>query len=709
MVGATLSFLRKLSFTPIFLTVLAVFCCVANLHAESIQQNSLKILSTSDATLLSCGFSKEKKHFVAVKVSSSGKLKSIQPAILKVKLKLLALIPPQNTAEVKKSKQIKSKLQKLKKQMKLCKVGPPTAHFQELTLVESQIVNFQLSGTTPRLAALNFEIVTQPEHGTLSGVAPSLTYNPTAHFIGEDRITFRVSDGALYSATTEVIFSIATSVAEFSGDPYSLVPYRENLTSSEVRQLLRKVALSGSDELYQIGINSGRETLIQDLLNQEEDPTVEPLAIQQSYYTAGAPWGTPHAQRYWLVHMLLGNPFKELMALHLHDHFALDTSRFDRSETSSVAIFDHMNLVRSSSLGNFEDLTNAMTNDLAMNYWLDNRLNTVTTPNENYGREIMELFMLGARRQLTGEPNYEESSILPATRSLSGFTSRVINGVEIVGYDPSLHDNDLKTIFPGTAWASTQNFDDQSFVHYVLNSHPESARYIAGKFFTLLVHPFPNEAVIDELASDLKANGFNIRSVLEKILRSSAMFSNAARKVCIESPVQYLVGFMRTVDMPGTSAAVLNTLRSSMESMGELPLQPPSVFGFWGCGVNRYPIVSDGDVWVAAQRLLESQNALDSVMNVVAASTNFNFLSVLPSSDATATESVDYLLGKFDIQISEQGRGLLLNYLNTTRSIQNGAAIYASTPWSAMTNQRKTQKIAGLLEILGVSLDSRSR
>lgn len=688
-------------------------------HAQTIKQNSAFVITALDSATLLCAKSSAGNKSVAVKkiklwVYEKGKKKkkshlvSINPDINKLKAQIYYLAKSKKNAN--KVKKLKVSLNKMLVHVSGCTKGPPKAEALFVQLSENGAAQIILKGKSPRKGTLTYAIGEWPSKGNLSAAAADVQYTTKLHALGTDSFSYVVKDKYFVSAPAKVSISILPSSLDFAGLPQSLQAYRATLSEREVVHFLRKAALGGNAELVNVGVTQGLDALIDALFALPAPPDLEARALQNAGVGNGFLWGTTNAQFYWVTHMLEGNPLRELIAYLLHDHLATNTTRFDRSQTSSTAIVDHVQLLRQHAFGNFENLMVALSSDVAMSNWLDNRLNEVGNLNENYGREILELFMLGARRQITGEPNYTYRSVQAATRSLTGYFSFLDNGIERIGFSPQLFDSGTKTLFAATPWEASSSFDAPAFIHHVLWQHPEAARYIAGKFFSTIVHPQPNEAVLDQLAALLKESNFELQPFLRTLLKSSAMFSPQSRKVCVDSPAQTLISFMRRAGLPAKNQATVSVLVANMQQANNAPLMPADVFGFKGCGVNRDTIENYGEVWIASQGLLNVSNAFNEILNIIQIKElGFDFLSLLPSPTAQPSEIVDVFRRRLGLEVSPEALADMRDYLSTNATLQAGNLVLANVDWANESPAFKRKKLAGLLAMMAVLPSFRAR
>ncbi len=298
---------------------------------------------------------------------------------------------------------------------------------------------------------------------------------------------------------------------------------------------------------------------------------------------------------WWTQRMIASpHPLVEKMTLFWHGHF---TSK-DGAQAGDMMMRQNQ-LFRTHALGNFRTLTLAVSRDPEMLKYLNGNQNYKAHPNENYGRELMELYTCGIG-------NYTEDDVKAAARAFSGWNLR---GGEFV-FNTNNHDNDPKTFL-----GKTGNWNGDDIVD-ILVAHPATANRLCRQLFAFFAYPNPEPQVLNALVQTYYSSGYDIRAVVGTILRSQAFYSAKARYAIIKCPAQYVVG---TVKMMGLDAAftlqpeditpandmasnpgaaplgatagqrrsgqrlgVLASLPGAMRSMGQDLLEPPSVKGWDG-------------------------------------------------------------------------------------------------------------------------------
>ncbi len=434
--------------------------------------------------------------------------------------------------------------------------------------------------------------------------------------------------------------------------------------SVQAAHLLRRAGFGATPEEIDDVLLLGREGAVDYLIHYEQidDSAMEQALAAQNYLQppAGQPLSLPAIQQWWLFRMLhTRRPLQEKMTLFWHDHFATAVSKV----VSRELMLQQNELFRRLALGNFGEMLVEVSKDPAMIIWLDNNTNVKGSPNENYARELMELFTMGINDVITGEPNYTEEDIHESARAFTGWTIR--RGRFF--FNSSQHDYGTKT-FLGEAGA----FNGEDIVD-ILVKRRATARFMSKKLLEFFVYPNPEPELIEEVADVYLNNQYNMMAVVRHILLMNAFYSERALFANIKSPTELVIGTIRMLKATATPHRVILGAMSLME---QTLFNPPTVAG-WDGGLNwintatllvRYNfangLVSSRGGPVATfdpNRLLEGQN-LTTAEQIVD-----HFLNVfgpLPVSTATRQALIDYLNsdGPFTLNaqtIDRQVRGLI--------------------------------------------------
>jgi hypothetical protein len=335
------------------------------------------------------------------------------------------------------------------------------------------------------------------------------------------------------------------------------------------------------------------------------------------------------AQRWWLMRMLDkdARPFQERIALFWHNHFATSTGKVRQANLVSRQV----DLFRRMGLGNFRELVLAVTKDPAMLLWLDGNKNKRGRPNENYAREVMELFTLGIG-------NYTEKDVQELARAFTGW--QVLD--ESVEFIPFSFDDGPKTVLGKTA-----NFDAESAIDLLL-TQPSAPKFIAWKLLKDFVHPRPEQAHVDHYAARIVHHKWEMKPVLVELLSSRLFFSDYAYRSKIKSPCELVVGSMLALDAKRDTTYA----RQSMNNIGQALLAPPSVKGWDG-----------EEVWINAQTILQRYNFALDLLNRQDAD---QMLARFQERNLNKADPiVDHLAGVLlDGQLTPYARVRLVDYMN---------------------------------------------
>jgi len=262
--------------------------------------------------------------------------------------------------------------------------------------------------------------------------------------------------------------------------------------------------------------------------------------------------------RAWRVWRALrsDHPLREKASALWHGHFATSNQKVldPRAMAIQMDTFDRL------GLGTFDALLAAVCRDPAMLKWLDNDISTKKQPNENFARELFELFSLG-------RGNYTESDIREAARCFTGWHVR--DGR--FRFHAHLHDDGEKRVFGHVA-------NDGDRVVELVVAREDSARFLATKWLRWFVHPEPEPAEIDGLAAIYRQRDRDIGATLRVLFASRLFFSSRAYRSKVKSPAEFVIGTVRSLD----AAAAATELAFVMGTMGETWLEPPSVEGWHG-------------------------------------------------------------------------------------------------------------------------------
>lgn len=246
----------------------------------------------------------------------------------------------------------------------------------------------------------------------------------------------------------------------------------------------------------------------------------------------------------------------ERMALFWHGHFACRILNGRLAATQ-------LDTLRHHGLGNFRDLLLAIARDVAMIRYLNNQQNRKQHPNENFARELMELFTIG-------RGHYSEQDVKEAARAFTGWSSNLQG--EFV-FRSFWHDYGQKTFM-----GKTGRFDGEDIIDLLLE-RPETATFITRKIYRYFVNETPDPAVIRDLSKRFYRSGYHIGQLMEHIFRSDWFYDPSHMGAKYKSPVELLAGVMRTLNLKVEPAL---TLIPVQQSLGQVLFNPPNVAGWAG-------------------------------------------------------------------------------------------------------------------------------
>lgn len=268
------------------------------------------------------------------------------------------------------------------------------------------------------------------------------------------------------------------------------------------------------------------------------------------------------SQAWWFRRMLQTEaPLREKMTLFWHDHFATSYQKVK----FAPLLMQQNELFRKHAFGSFKDLTHAVLMDPAMMLYLDTQNSKKGMPNENFAREVMELFTLG-------EGNYTEQDIREAARAFTGYNISRLTGK--VTHQPSRWDSTPKTVFGKTGPFTGKDVIDLIF------EKKEPARFLSDKLWEFFVYEKPSATATDALASIFEKSGFLTGPLLREIFLSKEFYSETAMRSQIKSPISYLVGLLKQLEIsePPTGFPL-----TAQQQLGQVLFMPPNVAGWdWG-------------------------------------------------------------------------------------------------------------------------------
>ena len=440
----------------------------------------------------------------------------------------------------------------------------------------------------------------------------------------------------------------------------ALHPYAGPWNRRLAAHLLRRAGFGGSpadiDRFTSLSPAAAAEALVRFDDASAEPPLLQPQLIPPlGMYAKGAPVDDTAVQArkafqmqnnairrdnlialqtWWLERMIAApNPLQEKMTLFWHGHF---TSSPEKGTTEQELLAQNQ-LFRTFALGNIRELAQRVSQDPAMLRYLDNNVNVKAHPNENYARELMELFTLGIG-------NYTEQDVRESARAFTGWTFRR-NPDDTGAFlaNPRQHDDDPKTFLHQTG-----NFDGTDIVRIIF-AQPACARFFATELLAFYVYEDPEPGLVDQVAALLVRHDFELRPVMATLLASNVFYSARAYRALVKSPVEFVVGTHQLFGVSTVARVELGALRA----MGQVLFYPPNVKGWDG-----------GAAWLNSQTVLTRENFANAIAQNPKMTAEATWIQ--PTMHTMDPQQVAFILTDTMLQgdCSRAAQGQLIAYLS---------------------------------------------
>ena len=354
-----------------------------------------------------------------------------------------------------------------------------------------------------------------------------------------------------------------------------------------VAHLMRRAGFGASWPEIERLAKQGYERTVEELLYPEDKPPVDEFLLYRYHPTTEIPGGNvAHGQANYLFHMInTPRPLEEKMALFWHHVFATGNSKVDNCNH----LMDQIQMFRDYGLGNYREMLVRLAKDPAMIYWLDNQDNHKYAPNENWGRELLELFSMGVG-------TYTEQDVFEASRAFTGWTVSAKMPRFPYGrfpwkfeFRPEDHDETDKTFL-----GHTGNFDGYDIIDIVVQQS-ECHRFVARHLYNFFVADEPqvpswqieeprDPEAVNAIARVFVESNLELRPVMRFIFNSDFFKSEAVRFQRVKSPSEVVVSTLNMIDeFKGPVPYLEADLSRQPGYMGQDILDPPSVEG-WHTG-----------------------------------------------------------------------------------------------------------------------------
>jgi uncharacterized protein (DUF1800 family) len=398
------------------------------------------------------------------------------------------------------------------------------------------------------------------------------------------------------------------------------------------------------------------------------------------------------AQQRWLFRMLhTHRPLQEKMTLFWHNHFATaytklaaavpqaEATRYMAAKKSEDAngVRGQIEMLRDNALGNFQTLLGEIARDTAMLIWLDGRTNFRAMPQENFGRELMELFTMGVG-------HFTEADVYAAARVFTGWNLTRVAGTPpyfTFFFNAAQHDTNAKTfsfpIYPDgsttiAARAAGSGMQDGLDLIAALARSPHTAAYLARKLYRFFISEFGevDQEFVNRVSAVYFQSGYNMRAVMREVLSSRQFWDERNRFTRYAWPVEFTIRAIKDVGWRGLS---LNDARVALGNMGQILFDPPDVNG-WEAGQS----------WFSTGAMLSRMN----FASTLAGNQKFELARTAADHASTPHELLTWVLDS--LKTAPLSAGVTTDLLDYLR---------ATGPWTGSQTQIQN-KVAGVVHLV---------
>ena len=493
----------------------------------------------------------------------------------------------------------------------------------------------------------------------------------------------------------------------------TLAPYTGPWSYAQAAHLLRRAMVGPTESEIRTAVADGMSATVARLMQPFEPATDEiaSWAGQDPQFRSTAPQGSAEFQAFqqgiiqrreqllkWWHRVISASPvsIQERMTLLWHNHFT--------SEMEVVGFAEWMHvqnqLLRRGGLGNFKQLVKEVTKDVAMLVYLDGVKNFKTggrsSINENYARELMELFTCGVS-DWNGNPNYTETDVVEAARALSGYNFRPSpKGANYVGlvsqFDENRWDKGVKNVL---GRSGTWKADD--VVEIVFSERADqTAKFVCEKIYRALVYDVPDREIVTEMAATFRSSGWEIRPVVGQLLRSEHFYDVTNIGALDKSPVEYVVGMIRGLGLKNIpdfterpDSRLGRDLMGRLTTLGMQLFDPPNVKGWPGgrtwISTSTLPPRQKFALDVADGKIQGPNRAVFYALDALAFSRSFR----TPGEAAPLVEDMSRFL--LNTPPSQKESQMLLE------TLLDGAPVYE---WQGMSDMQKDLRIRKFLKAI---------
>ena len=415
--------------------------------------------------------------------------------------------------------------------------------------------------------------------------------------------------------------------------------------------LYRRMAFGAGTETIQAALASSPTDLVRNAVTEAVNlplPPAPPFAGRtQAQYGLALLESTLEKDglaREWVIQLQTGG-LRERMAFFWHNHFV---TRFDAYESSSYT-YQYQRLLRVHAVGNFREFVREIGLTPAMLVFLNGSENVAASPNENYARELYELFTLGDGN------GYTQADIVETARALTGYTN-VTEAWGPIEFDPATHDNGQKTIF-----GRTGNWGYADVIRILFEERGRQiATFIAGKIYRNFVNPTPAPTVIADLAQVLLDNDWELAPLLENLFNSEHFYDAANISTIIQGPIEHTLITYNELGVQLNGLSVFSVWAGA-GNQGQVVFSPVDVAGWPG---NRS--------WINTTSLAERWTSIEATLGshllfgfAVLGETARNATDEAEDVAVICRDMVNYLLPK-GLQFEQDFAEALVNFKGDT-------------------------------------------
>ena len=439
-----------------------------------------------------------------------------------------------------------------------------------------------------------------------------------------------------------------------------------NNNTALMAHLLRRAGFGASRNELEEYIAMGYDGAVEALLNPSDPGNMPDDLIRRYHVEQSELRDLAGSAAYWMYRMISTScPMEEKIALFWHGLFATGYAKLNQARS----LLNQVDMFRRSGLGSFEDLLVELSKDPAMIVWLDNNENHGSAINENYGRELLELFSMGIG-------NYTEDDIKECSRAFTGWTLGNAEYMAVRAAKDSIwpygriawhfdyrdedHDAGEKTFL-----GETGKFNGEDIIA-IIAKQESTARFVATRLFQFFAADEiteDGEKAIQEMIASYFSSGYQIRAMLRTLFHTDYFKSDEARFARVKGPVEMVVGAIRMSGNYQNPALGIEKVSDTMLYMGQGLLQPPTVEGW-----------HEGSEWIDSGALVERVNfAARELSDVTSPGVRSIIDRLQAGADHGVLEPSDLadrcldLLGP--IEVSDETHSVLVQYANRHGSL----------------------------------------